>query len=958
MGTVEPVRLRFGEFELDEGNARLLRSGTGVPLAPKALAVLCALARRPGQLLTKNALLDEVWGHQHVSESVLKTLISELRAALADDAKQPRYIETASRKGYRFIGAAAPDAAPPLVPPMAHAELQTPMVGRRDALAQVRAAWQRALAGKKQLVWVVGEAGVGKTTLIDALLREVDPTMWIRGQCVEQFGAGEPYLPVLEALAVLCRHDKALPALLRSAAPTWLLQLPWLCTEAERAELRRELAGATQERMLRELRTLFDEYSAQRPMLFVIEDLHWSDEATLRMMDYFIRTPGRARIMWLVTFRLAEVISGEHLLKAMRNELRLHKLAEEIVLDPFSESEVADYVGQRFSGREFSEGFVRKLHAHTDGLPLFLVNVVDEIVSQGAPQRADAAEPALEDLAVPEGLAGVLEKQMSRLPAAQRAALEAASVCGMEFRPLTVAAALEADVATVGDCCEALARQRLWLTALDVGRRPDGSIDARYAFRHALYKRVLYQGVGAATRVQMHRRVALSMERSLASGVAVTAAELASHFELSHEIPMALRYYAEAAENALRSFAPKEAVQLTSHALELLKPLPEGAERDELEMNLTGPRGVATSQLLGIASPEARATFARAEVLTSRLPPAPKRAFEMSGLGWVHYVRGEFEQARALATRTLALGDARDDPLLRIAACNLMGVTVGQQGELAASRRWLERGLEICAQVGEQIPIAPFVIDPIVSIRANLYLFLANLGYPDQALRQLEAAMARAAAIGQPMAQMLSHWCNGIAGWRVEDGARLERAADGIDRTVVGNMLAQGEGPGHWIRGWRMALHGDPAAAYERIMKGYERHERFGMYAGCPIVLGYAAEALRLAQRPDEAQQRIEQALAMGERIGDRVYIPDLFVLKARIADARDDRAGARAAIDAALREARAQQALWPQLVAHTERCAMPDATAADREALAACCALLTEGLDTPVMQRARNLLG
>ncbi len=102
---LNPVRVRFDVFELDEPNALLLRKGKAVTLAPKPFGVLCALARRPCSLLTKHALLDDVWGHQFVTDSVLKTAISEVRAALGDDPKCPRYIETVSRRGYRFIAA-------------------------------------------------------------------------------------------------------------------------------------------------------------------------------------------------------------------------------------------------------------------------------------------------------------------------------------------------------------------------------------------------------------------------------------------------------------------------------------------------------------------------------------------------------------------------------------------------------------------------------------------------------------------------------------------------------------------------------------------------------------------------------------------------------------------------------------------------------------------------------------
>ena len=102
---LNPVRVRFDRFELDEVNARLLRDGTAVALAPTPFAVLCALVRQPGSLLTTNALLDDVWGHRFVTDSVLRTAISELRTVLDDDARKPRFIETVSRRGYRFIAA-------------------------------------------------------------------------------------------------------------------------------------------------------------------------------------------------------------------------------------------------------------------------------------------------------------------------------------------------------------------------------------------------------------------------------------------------------------------------------------------------------------------------------------------------------------------------------------------------------------------------------------------------------------------------------------------------------------------------------------------------------------------------------------------------------------------------------------------------------------------------------------
>ena len=345
-----PVRLRFDDFELDEANAWLLRGGKAVALAPTPFSLLCALARQPGALLTKDALLDMVWGHQFVSESVLKTAISDLRSALGDNPRQPRIIETVPRRGYRFIAVPAAGTAPPQAPTIGvltgPSELPS-FIGRADAVARLRRAWSQACGGQRAVVWVAGEPGIGKTTLIEHFVAGLEGVAVARGQCVEHYGTGEPYLPVLEALAELCRKDADLPALMRAVAPTWLLQLPWLSTSEERDALGRELAGVGPDRMLREMGELLDRYTEQRPLLLVTEDLHWSDRATIQLIDHVARRRGRAGLMWLATFRVAEVVATDHPLNPLRRELRLHRLCEEIVLDPFSETEVAEYIAQR-----------------------------------------------------------------------------------------------------------------------------------------------------------------------------------------------------------------------------------------------------------------------------------------------------------------------------------------------------------------------------------------------------------------------------------------------------------------------------------------------------------------------------------------------------------------------------------------------------------------------------------
>jgi DNA-binding winged helix-turn-helix (wHTH) protein len=261
LASSNPVRLRFEAFELDEANARLLRNGKVAPLAPKPFALLCALVRREGSLCTKQALLDSVWGHQFVSDSVLKTAISELRTVLGDDPRNHRFIETVSRRGYRFVAPVTPITGEPAAAPSVEGvESPAPpsFVGRASELKRLHRAWALACGGQRSLVWVVGEPGIGKTALIEHFVASLGDVACARGQCVEHYGAGEPYLPILEALAELCRSDSTVPDLLRAVAPAWLMQLPWLCSTEERDALRRELAGVGPERMLREMGEVLD----------------------------------------------------------------------------------------------------------------------------------------------------------------------------------------------------------------------------------------------------------------------------------------------------------------------------------------------------------------------------------------------------------------------------------------------------------------------------------------------------------------------------------------------------------------------------------------------------------------------------------------------------------------------------------------------------------------------------
>ena len=305
------------------------RDAEAIPLPPKAFDVLHYLVTHPDRLVTKDELSDAVWPATAVSAAVVRVAIGTLRQALGETAQTPRYLATVPRRGYRFLApvtmltpAASPSALPP--PPSPH----PPLLVERDAvLAQLHACLARAQQGTRQVVLVTGESGIGKTAVVEAFVAQAArQERWevAQGQCVEAYGVHEAYQPVLEALELLCQAPQGarLVALLRQHAPTWLVQLPWLLTEADRARSQHELHGATRERMLRECAELVDALTAETPLLLVLEDLHWSDYATLDLLAALARRTPRHGSSLFGTYRPGEALAQDHPLQTVTQDLR------------------------------------------------------------------------------------------------------------------------------------------------------------------------------------------------------------------------------------------------------------------------------------------------------------------------------------------------------------------------------------------------------------------------------------------------------------------------------------------------------------------------------------------------------------------------------------------------------------------------------------------------------------
>ena len=581
------TQLVFHPFCLDLLNQLLLRDGAPIPLTPKAFAVLHLLVTHAGRLVTKVELLSALWAGTHVQDSVLKVCIREIRRALSDPARSPRFIETLHRRGYRFIGRIAISAGQP-----ERGSNWNGLVGREGEILRMQGWLDRSLLGERQVVFVTGEAGIGKTAVVDAFLERAAGAPFIRiarGICLEQYGAGEAYMPVLEALGRLSRGpgSAGLAALLRRHAPTWLIQMPALVSEEERGALHREVIGATKERMLREMAEAMEALAAEAPLILVLEDLHWSDYSTLGLITSLARRRGPARLLLIGTYRPSEALLSHHPLEAVKQQLLMRRRCQEECLAYLPETAVAEYLTRRFPEARLPGEVARAIHQRTNGNPLFMVNVVEYlasrklIVSDSAPDLREVLKEV--ETGVPESLRQMIEMQVNRLPAGEQSLLEAASVAGLEFSALAVAAGQKAALPAVEEACEALAHRGQFLRPTGTGCLPDGTVSARLGFIHSLYQSVLYHRIPLARRLRLHQRIA---ERGIAvygERAGEIAGELAVHFEQARDYRSAIRYLREAADNAARRFANREAVAHLTRAFDLVNRLP-AAEHGGLQM--------------------------------------------------------------------------------------------------------------------------------------------------------------------------------------------------------------------------------------------------------------------------------------------------------------------------------------------------------------------------------------
>jgi class 3 adenylate cyclase/DNA-binding winged helix-turn-helix (wHTH) protein/predicted ATPase len=839
----------------------------------------------------------------------------------------------------------------------------TPLVGREQDIRLLRERWVQVKDGVGQVVLLSGEAGIGKSRLVEVLQDQVatEPQAWLTPcQCSPyyQHTALYPWIDLLERVTLRFERDESPLQKLRKlegfvvqyglqlaeAVPLLavLLSIP---LPADYAAL--PLSPAQQkQKTLHTLLTILLRIAAQQPVLFIMEDLHWVDPTTLELLSLLVDQGPTARILALLTCRpdFTPPWTG-----------RSHYT--QVTLARLPQPQVAELTRRVAHGKALPAEVGAQIVAKADGVPLFVEELTRMVLESGLLQEQDdhyALTGALPALAIPTTLHDSLLARLDHLAAAKGLAQLGATL-GRDFAYALLRAVSPWDDETLQQGLQQLVAAELLYQR---GLPPQ----ATYLFKHTLIQDAAYQSLLHSTRRQYHQQIAQVLEAQFPDTAATQPELLAHHYTAADCPEPAVGYWQRAGERALRHSANREAVQHLTTALALLATLPATPARAQQELAVQLALGPAMMATTGPGAPEVAQTYARARALGAQVGEAPQGLPTLWGLWRLSQSRGALPTARELAEQ-LVRGAARTgDPTHRVQAHDALGATLFQLGAYAAAWRQFAQALALCDPTTQRDQALHNVAAPGVRCLVVGANALWCLGFPTQAAQRCQEALALAQELAHPYSLVVAqHFAAFLHCHRREVPAVRAQA-----ETLLALATAQGfplyAGYGHGWQGWARAMQGAGAAGLAEMHQGLTLVVAAGQELARPLWLVRLGEAVGHVGQVAEGRRLLAEALAAFAASGRGDLLAEAHRLQGELwlRQLPPDTAQADACFQQALAIARQQQARSWELRAALSLSRLWQQQGKDAEArdlLAPIYDWFTEGFDTTDLQDAKALL-
>jgi TOMM system kinase/cyclase fusion protein len=840
----------------------------------------------------------------------------------------------------------------------------TPLVGREAEVGLLQERWTQVKDGLGQVVLLSGEAGIGKSRLVQGLTEQVasEPQAWLTPcQCSPYYQntALYPLIDLLERVALRFEREESLDQKLRKlegfvvqyglplaeTVPLFaaLLSLP---LGADYAPLTLSPEQQKQKTLHAFLTTLL-RIAAQQPVLFVMEDLHWADPSTLEFLTLLVDQGPTARILALFTCRpdFSPPWAG-------RSHLT------QVTLTRLPRRQAAELTGRVAQGKTLPGEVVEQVVAKTDGVPLFVEELTKMVLESGLLQereeRYELTGP-LPPLAIPATLHDSLMARLDRL-ATVKSLAQLGATLGREFSYALLQAVSPWDEATLQRGLHQLVEAEFLYQR---GLPPQ----ATYVFKHALIQDAAYQSLLKSTRQRHHQHIAQVLEARFPELCDTQPEWLAYHSTEAGLHEQAVRYWQRAGQRAIERSANLEAIEHLTKGLQLLTTLSDTPERLQQEMRIQMALGQAWMAAKGQGVPEVERAYSRARELCRQVGETPEIVPVLLGLWRFYVVRAEYQTARELAEQGLSLAQGVHEPALLLAAHYALGATVYLLGELTSARAHLEQALARYDRQQHHQLAFRYGMDLGVWCLSYVAWHFWLLGYPEQALTRSREAITLAQELAHPhsLASALDY-ASFVHCYRREGHATQELAEAGM-ALAREHGFPQFVALGMIMRGWALAMQGQGEEGVAQLHQGLAAFRAAGAEISRSRDLGLLAEASGEVGQTEAGLSVLAEAFAVVDSTGERYWEAELYRLKGELLLARsgEQHAEAETCFQQALDVSHRQEAKSLELRAATSlaRLWQRQGKRADaRELLAPVYHWFTEGFDTADLQEARALLG
>lgn len=837
----------------------------------------------------------------------------------------------------------------------ARLEQLTPLEGRERELGLLRQLWEEAKDGRGQLVILSGDAGIGKSRLVHALRSRVTDEQNIRltSQCRPQF-RNTAFRPLIELIlrSLGIARDDARPEkqskLVNQLAELGfgadavalfasLLSIP-LDAQVKPLELAPEKLKL---KTIEGLCSLLLRRAIERPVLFIIEDLHWVDHSTIEFLNALIELVPGTRLLVVLTCRpefRAPWSPRRHL-----HQLSLDRLPAEATL-----SMIRRAAGER----RLPDELVSRLATIADGVPLFAEELTRMVVESWQEHAERASSRRLE---IPSSLHELLLARLDRLPRLGKDVAQLCAVLGRDFNHALLRAVSELDEMSLQQGLDVLSDAGLL-------QRQAGAASVKYLFKHALIQQAAYQSLVKTERRLLHARAAEALTRLLPDTATLEPELLAHHHAEAGNMAQALEYWEVAGQQATQRSGLVEAIGHYRHALAALEALPPGAARDKRELGLLLGLGSPLMSIHGYAAPDVEKTYARAREL-ARLRGAAGELFPaMQGLWQYYYVRGMLPASRALGQQLLDIAREAGDATLLLLAHRAVASSAFLQGDYEPCRAHTREGMQLYDAEAHGALALKTGHDPGVAHGVYQAWSLWMLGYPDQALAVVNDMVELARRLAYPLTTAYALCFAALIRNHRGDHAEARELSEQALAITEPNKFALWNAWATMQLGWALCGSGQLIAGIPQMMRGLEGWKSTGARVGFTFFPVTLAEMCLRAGRLEQAEQLLAEAAPMIAENAEHFYEPELLRLRGELLrrQAPGEHAASLRQLDAGLEVARARRGRSWELRLSMSRArllAEMGQPELGKHELEQALAWFGEGHDTADLRAARDLL-